>query len=300
MKHANVTRGGLTSLGLAMTLLCWPGLLAADQKPVSPPAVTPDPNGSKYDLEIANGQLIRPGGEVEATLPKVVDALRDRYTDANIVLSPGLANVRVADLKLRAGHLADELEAVRVAAGERFEIKRQSTSDPGIDPKTGLPLADAMIDAGLFALREVRPKPENQRIVEAINIGPYLEWLGQRPPAERAGNPEDQGLQEIQEIVSETITSFNGGSEGMEQPISRYHRGAKLLVITGTIESVEVVRKIVNALPGMSAMVHAINPASAPKRNATEEAFRKRYGLGPASAPSPEPENTIPEPGPRK
>jgi hypothetical protein len=54
-------------------------------------------------------------------LGNVVDVLRDRYTNANIVMSPGLAKLRISDLKLRAGHLADELEAIRVASGGKFE-----------------------------------------------------------------------------------------------------------------------------------------------------------------------------------
>src|SRR5436190_5565196 len=77
-----------------------------------------------YDFEIINGVLTRGGstsGKPEATLGNVIDAVRQRYPDANIVMSPGLARVKISDLKLRARSIWEELEAIRVASGGRFE-----------------------------------------------------------------------------------------------------------------------------------------------------------------------------------
>src|SRR5258706_11054377 len=79
---------------------------------------------TKYDLEIVNGEVIQKGPKKErvlATLATVVDVLRERYADANLVISPGLASLPIGDLKLRARNLPEELEAIRVAGGAKFD-----------------------------------------------------------------------------------------------------------------------------------------------------------------------------------
>jgi hypothetical protein len=130
--------------------------------------------------------------------------------------------------------------------------------------------------------------------VEAFNIGPYLTWLRLRiQPNDEAQkrSTEDQALDEIGNIIQHTISDFKGDSGDGDRPTWQYHRGATLLVVIGNIESVEIARKIVNALPGMSAVAdnararnYGVGPPS-PDASATEDAFRKRYGLVPRSAP---------------
>ncbi len=139
---------------------------------------------------------------IDGTLGNVIDALRDQYPEANIVMSPGLAKVKVGDLKLRAGRLTEELEAVRVASGEKFDLQTPGEAGPRIDPNTGMPIASTNRPyAGLFALREAQNRTQAHRMVEAFNIGPYLEWLERRPPGARKGNPEQEGLSELQEMI---------------------------------------------------------------------------------------------------
>src|SRR6516164_3654869 len=99
----------IVATGLAATLVGQSQHVLGGQPTASPPATTPiDTKVSGYNLEIIDGKLVLPGGKVEATLGNVVDALRDQYTEANLVLAPGLAKLKVADLKLRAGRLLDE------------------------------------------------------------------------------------------------------------------------------------------------------------------------------------------------
>src|SRR5262249_2359842 len=144
---------------------------------LQPPAVVPE---VAYDLEIVDGQLLRNGRKIEATLANAVDAARDRYPEANIVLSPGLGKIKIADLKLRAGLLADELEALRVASGGKFDVQGASGPNPPIDPNTGMPVAGARnLNTGLFVLHQATA--QNERVVAAMNIGPYLEWLRHQP-----------------------------------------------------------------------------------------------------------------------
>src|SRR5437016_1005463 len=141
-----------------------------------------------YDLEIVDGVLTQSGRE--ATLDNVIDALRERYSKANIVLSPGLKKVQILDLKLRTGSIWEELEAIRVASGGKFEWLGPNSpvfsgertpnnpnnmspsafagsASPGasgaVDPATGLPLSSSDLNAGLFILRE--RSEENERVV---------------------------------------------------------------------------------------------------------------------------------------
>ena len=297
--------------GLAI-LVCLRGVLLSADKAFVPPAAVTGPKIEGYDLEIKDGQLVRATGKVEATLANVVDALRDRYTDANIVVSPGLGNLKIADLKLRAGRLGEQLQAVRVASGEKFEVQGPSGPIPQqIDPNTGLPVGGPMTpDRGLFVLREAAPRPEKQRMVEAFNIGPYLEWL-----RFRAGNNPadvtDKALAEIETILRDTMSDLKGDSPDLDHPTWQYHRGATLLVLIGTHDSIEVARKIINVLPGMNSMAGEARPGygldsgqqpdpAARQRAAAEEAFRARYGLKRTNPSSPQPVPEEPESSPPK
>jgi hypothetical protein len=273
---------------LVLAVACGSGILLAQQK------APLDSKNDGYDLEIENGQLLRPGHKVDATLGNIIDALRDQYTQANIVSSPGLEKVKVADLKLRTGRLADELEALRVATGERFEFHDPNGPNPPIDPTTGQPLAGAM-NAGLFVLRAPGPIPEKRRDVAAFNISPYLDWL--RHQSKDSGKEQDEivdrCLAEIKTILETTIKDLNQGSEDFDHPSCQYHPGATLLVIVGTSDSIAVAAKIVNALPGMSSVTSNSSapyrvgePELTPERAAADAAFRARYGLGPRSAPA--------------
>jgi hypothetical protein len=238
-------------------------------------------NAPGYDLQIIDGHLAQASGKVDATLEKVIDALRDQHPEANIVMSPGLGKLKVGDLKLRAGRLAEELEAVRVATGEKFDLKTPGEPMVDLDPKRGLPPDQGKTpNAGLFVLREAQKPPQEQRVVEAFNIGPYLEWLAHRPGEERkpTAEKEQEALDRIELMIVQTITDFKGEEHPEDQPKWQYHRGATLLVIIGSLDSVEIARKIVNALPGMLPGRGQPNVSTA-QQHAAEEAFRSRYGI---------------------
>jgi hypothetical protein len=296
------------------SVLCQGSIFASD-KTLQPEPITSQTTG--YDLQIVDGALILPRGKVEATLPNIVDALRDRFTDANIVVAPGLSKLKVGDLKMRAGRLGEELEAVRVACGERFEIQPPGNLNGPVDPSTGLPLDwPHSLNGGLFILRESPLMAQNQKVVEAFNVGPFLEWRSRRSakidpstgvPVEGSESHEQsdaESLREISATIAETIRDLKG--DAGDQPKTQYHAGATLLVVIGTGETVEIARKIINALPGMPATSEEITGrfgANSPRyqaptarggreRNA-EDAFRARYGL----APRPDPNTTNPAPG---
>jgi hypothetical protein len=315
MKTSNSLCRPISCLTLVVALASLPEVRAAEPTTLAPATDKTDAKPHGYDLEIVNVQLIRPGHEVDATLPNVVDALRDQYTAANIILAPGLAKLKVGDLKLRAGRLEEQLEAVRVASGDKFEVQGPNGPNPAqldvlVDPNTGLPLAGTQnLNAGLYVLREAKPTPETRRVVEAFNIGPYLEWSSHQQGTNRPS--EDQTLQGVQGMISETLDAF-GMESAVNQPAPpafQYHRGATMLVIIGDTESVEIARKIVNALPGMASVADssraryglesARDPAAA-DRAAADEAFRKRYGLTRSVRPASQPATAAPEPVPPK
>src|SRR6266404_4714591 len=168
----------------------------APQKPASTAEMSPP----RYDLEVVDGNLFRDGKVLEATLGNVVDVLRERYPDANIVLSPGLAKLKVSDLKLRAGRLEDELEALRIASGEKFGVQAHAGPNGPMDPATGLPMHGNKAGSDLFILRgEVSPT----RTIEAFNIDPYLQWVSKRQ--------EDlpKSLEELKSMIRDAISQLN-------------------------------------------------------------------------------------------
>src|SRR5579862_1717873 len=108
------TRAGignfLTAASVAAVLAMQAPNLHADDKQTTTPTTEESNRAFRdgYDLVIING-LLRLRDErhtVEpATVKAVVELLRKRYTDANIVYAPELENLPIPDVKLRARDL---------------------------------------------------------------------------------------------------------------------------------------------------------------------------------------------------
>src|SRR5215471_4419116 len=122
----------LSCLLLALNFL--PLLLHAGEKPKGADHQPSGVGVMRYDVEIVNGQLqlanlqdrvnvkARWGNvaAVEANLRNLVDVLRDLHPNVNIVMAPGVERVKIGNLKLHSTQLENELEALRVASGNRF------------------------------------------------------------------------------------------------------------------------------------------------------------------------------------
>ena len=319
MKKFHSLRPILTVVSLAATLACLPRSVVAENKPPGPSGNTPSavaennppaPVGlgqSGFDLEVKDGQLVKStkGRGSEATLGNAVDALRDRYTTVNIVVAPGLAKVKLSDLKLRAGQLADELEAIRVASGSKFEWVGPGSAGPNlppgssaqaVDPNTGQLTATASTESntGLFILREPTPTPETARTLEAFNISGYLQWLNDKQDPKETKERRVQAvtarLEELEQMIQLGIAGLKPDG-GFELPVFRFHPGANLLIIVGMRGSVEVGRIIVNALPGQAGQATGESNPSGPFANAgMSPELAKRYGLlAPTAPPVPAP-----------
>jgi hypothetical protein len=232
---------------------------AQEKSPPTRPGAAPGPTSAPepaYTLEIMNGKLsLAPKvratlskrsttGEITsvATLISVVDFLRDMHPEANIAMSPELANVKIADLKLRAASLDDELEALRVASGERF-IWTRPAAMAAVDPGPGLPRAPASAQTALYSLvpNEAGKYAASRRTVEVFNLGPYLQ---------RKGAARDNSIKEIEQIILATLRQMKGDDSADDAPSYQFHSGANLLIVIGQPEALEVARKVLSALEG--------------------------------------------------
>ena len=196
----------------------------------SPPRTRSTASASPgYVLEISNGQFESRGKGAPAHLGNLVDALRDLYPDSNIVLAPGVRDIQVDDLKLRATSLNAALEALRVASGYRFEWKATlGDGQPAIDPTTGLPVHS---NAALYVLSPAQQEP--QRAVTVFNLAGYFEQLGMQ-----AKQPDEHALKQVGLVQQIILDTFSRAYEGEPNPPGGphfvFHQGANLLVVIGS------------------------------------------------------------------
>jgi hypothetical protein len=225
---------------------------------------------SIYQLEIQNNMLLgKDGKETDATLANVVERLRELEiarsgNPPNIVLSPDLPEIVIANLKLASTTLIQELEALRVASGERFIWSTgnmlEAGGRPGIDPVTGLLVnaSGAVPEVGdnvpLYMLRPSEQAARPRLRVEAFSLANY--FAPRLKPDDAAGNAAkiDREIQQLESITRETLDVYRAMSQGgpsLSSPTLRFHRGANLLILMGQPEAVELVAKVVAALPGV-------------------------------------------------
>jgi hypothetical protein len=218
----------------------------------------PGASAAPYALEIMDGKLSlanlkgnvnlskRWGAgktdSVPASLANIIDVLRDLHPEANVVMSPELANIQIADLKLRATSLDEELEALRVASGNRFVWTKPGVVPMGaVDPATGLPVA--AVGAGESTLYSLVPDESGgmttKRDMEVFNLGSYL------------ANEEDPktSIEQIEKIILNTLSQLRHKNLAPdEDPDFQFHAGANLLIVIGRQDALEVARKVVSAL----------------------------------------------------
>jgi len=224
---------------------------AAAQTTPSPtygnPTTTVDVGKSRYEINISNGVLdltklsklaVFPHSDTNAsgmtaTLSNVVEVLRQLHPDSTILVPPDLQGIKLNDLKLRGSDLESELAALSVVSGGKFQ-----------------PALTARGTAPMFTLMPA-PKQSEQVSVEVFNLGRYFQQLGLLALGESSEAAPQ--VERIGELILETLTSLSkaqGNAESVRRPDFRFHRGANLLIVTGTPQALEVARKIVSALEG--------------------------------------------------
>ena len=205
----------------------------------------------RYEIEIEHGDLrtdsktLRPHNM--ATLDNIVKLLREEHPEANIVMAPELADVRVEDLKLHeASYLREDLEALRVASGDKFIWKARQLSSIGV----GEPLYS--LESSERFLKEQAPAKSPQ--VEVFNFTSYFDRFRRSESARLTNSgPLDEGavrqleqitIDKTKDIIRETVQSFGGNSKMNFQ----FHQGANLLVVTGPTDEIDVAKKVINAM----------------------------------------------------
>jgi hypothetical protein len=196
---------------------------------------------------------------VDATLRNIVDVLRDLHSDVNIAMAPGLERVRINDLKLRTTALEQELDALRIASGNKF-VWVGGNSPLTVDPMTGAPMSPGFstIDpttglavnppprpgTPLYILSESQNSPESRRRVEVFNLGDYFNALAS--DSDSREKRIENSLKEIQNIVMATIESID--RDHVNTVDFQFHSGANLMVVVGTPEALDITRQVVRAL----------------------------------------------------
>jgi len=256
-----------------------------DTSKAEPVATSEASSDARWDLNIMNGLLRRQDGKtVPATLGNVIDYLRDMFP-ANLVLAPGVGQVKVGDLKLASFQWEPALDALKVASGNAFVWKRRT--DPNaigvIDPTTGIPVSGGAGGESegregllMLTLDDSGEIPGPRRMVEVFNLGGYLRGQDK--------DKQDKSLNEITRIIDETLSDFDLGQDRLSLRF-KFHSGASLLVVSGSPGGVDVARKVILALPETSSS--KVQPSS--NEDAARAAFRRRYGLDLATPQQQEP-----------
>ena len=116
--------------------------------------------------------------------------------------------------------------------------------------------------SGLFVLRPPTRNAGNERVVEAFNIGPFLDRKISEARSRQQSEINrdelqrfsmaitDREVHDLQENIINTVASFKQTDEGSVRATLKFqfHSGASLLVAIGPRDEVEIARKMMNAL----------------------------------------------------
>jgi hypothetical protein len=189
-----------------------------------------------FDIDIAGGQLsmawLRTNANpeaiwsraatVDATVGNLAKYICAGNPELNIVVTPGAADLRIPDMKLRSV----DLSALSVALAHATEGVVRGTMFGGSNNWT-------------FATQS---RPSN-RVVEVFNLSGHVGTLEKEAVRER--------LEEIKSLIFHTLEFVKRSDLSSEDlPDFTYHEGTSLLIVIGNPSAIEVSRKVVNALPG--------------------------------------------------
>jgi hypothetical protein len=198
-----------------------------------------------FNIQIENGKLSlavfkdtpaqNPFGTNAASVPATINNLskylRAIDPDLNIILSPDVGDLTIANLKLSTRNLASISEAFSVASGGVIRASRIAGGGGGF----GGPGADR-------SLTFVTGRSQDQSSVEIFNLSGYVQTLGKV-----SDDMLGQKIDELHLIVQDTLHQLHK-TDG--SPSFQFHRGTKLLIVIGKPEDLAVTRKIIDALPG--------------------------------------------------
>ncbi len=240
MKTDIMFRRVLTALAFAAVLALPPAPARAQ---TNDPAKAQSNAPVQFDLEIQNGKLLTPGpgnphGNTDANLGIILELLREKHPEANIVMDQKVAGNRVGFLKIHAARLTDELEAIRVASGSCFNWRI-------FDPQSAKQLF-ILVPSDKFLQEQA--KEEFARRSPEVEVFNFSSYFAQH----RESGMDDakflafkeQTIDKTKDIIRQTLASF----DPQDTMNFQFHPGANLLVVTGTQDEINVARKIINAM----------------------------------------------------
>jgi len=230
MNHSSALRFAPALLALVLFLPAFSP--AAQNTPTLGDAALAKPaNPGPFTLEISRGYIMENGKpSAEASIGNILEYLKKRDDNFSLSLGPGAANLRLSDLILRMPH---------------FEI--HAICDALVGTSGGKLNANNYGD-NLLSLNLT--EGEQGRELAVFNLTNYL-----NPD----GKADDKAIQEriasISDIIFKTLSDLDPSFGDATQPHYQFHKGANLLVVTGTNEDIHVATQVINAL---------IKPASGP------------------------------------
>jgi len=220
---------------LAGILLLAGGAALAD--PPQPQGALPGEAKVDAIITIQNGDIRAGfwGPNQPATLGNVVAVLRQIYPEVNIVVEPGLNQIKIGDAVVHGMEPDLDLEAFSAASGGQFVCEQHASSfAPGPFP-------------GLLIVKtnQMPPKPEIR--IESFNLSGYIATKTQSTNEQDRRKVIDESLDKLQNIIETILTKDLGETSA---PKFHYYADADLLIVTGTERAVEVTRKVISSLPG--------------------------------------------------
>lgn len=177
-----------------------------------------------FDLEIRNGHIIENGKSIgDATVGSVLDYLKLKKMPFNVILKPGVADIRINDLVLHQPNFDDGVLLSALGSSVEDEVNTSNPS-PGIF---------------MMALRE----SNEVRQTQVFNLTRYL-----NPNGDADEKAIQEKLMSLREIIGSTLHDLNPNTPPSLQPNFQFHQGANLLVVVGTTDAITVANQVVNAL----------------------------------------------------
>ena len=215
-------------------------------------AMVPQP---VFDIQIENGELSlaplaghseltnfwgrSPGRKtVPANMENLSRYLRATDTNLSVILSPGIGNFTISNLKIKTSFLRSIQDAINVASGNTIE--GNAGFGGGRQGFGGFGSANRENSITFASSRSA-----TRSSVEVFNLSGYIQTLG------KVGDDVvTRKIDELQDLVQETLQRVPGVNASTDFPNFKYHPGTKLLIVIGKPEDIEVTRKIINALSG--------------------------------------------------
>ncbi len=197
-------------------------------------------------------------------------AVRQIHPGVNIVIEPGLGEIKIGDVVLHSTEPDLDLEALSIASGRKFvcehrfsALARQRPTAPlggGPPPEAFLrPPAEA-----LLVLQANNPSPVAmpEKKVAAFNLSGYFARKNLDTTADWKDTKKQDEIKNhvarLRQIIADTLEALHLKGEGFAaetrgEPLRRidFYPDANLLIVIGSEEDLEAARVVISALPGM-------------------------------------------------